>query len=86
MLRKFLDSILIAASIIGLWQCEDEREFKNIFDPHNSKPSSWKPENVVIQQVAVDQLLITWENPNQLVEGYIVDRKIGDGNWKRILG
>ena len=83
MLRKFLDSILIAASIIGLWQCEDEREFKNIFDPHNSKPSSWKPENVVIQQVAVDQLLITWENPNQLVEGYIVDRKIGDGNWEK---
>jgi len=82
MLSKFISRVLIAVSIIGLWRCESEREFKNIFDPHNSNPSSWKPENVVIQQVTVDQLLITWENPNQLVQGYLIDRKIGEGNWE----
>ena len=82
MMKKYCRICFLIYLIAGLFRCESEREFKNIFDPDNANPADWKPENVVIQQLSVERLLITWEHPNPLVQGYVIDRKISDGNWE----
>ena len=66
-----------------LLSCED-REWKNPFDANSSlDPASWAPKNLDIQQISLTSIKLTWEQEEDRIEGFKIDRKIGNGAWNK---
>ena len=59
--------------------CED-KEWKNPFDA-NSDPKSWAPKNLQIEQLSVTIVKLTWEQEEDNISGFKIDRKIENNNW-----
>lgn len=72
----FIPFILIALFL----SCEN-KEWKNPFDA-NSDPKSWAPGNLQIEQLAVTIVKLTWEQEEDNISGFKIDRKIGKESWQ----
>lgn len=58
-----------------------EREWKNIYDPDSTDPSEWAPKTLVPQQISDIQLRLTWEQFDRRIDGFYLNRKIGDDEY-----
>jgi len=72
----FITFILIALFL----SCED-KEWINPFDT-NSDPKSWAPENLQIEQLSVTIVKLTWEQEEDNISGFKIDRKKGEESWQ----
>ncbi|MBN2278940.1 MAG: SUMF1/EgtB/PvdO family nonheme iron enzyme [Candidatus Marinimicrobia bacterium] len=60
-----------------------ERDWNNPYDPlANIKKSEWMPKNFEISQTSLNSFELTWEDLDENIEGYRIDRKIGNADWK----
>ena len=61
--------------------CED-RDWKNPCDAKTTlNPSEWAPSNLHAEQISVSQIKLTWQQAEHEIDGFKIDRKIGNGNW-----
>ena len=60
-----------------------EREYKNIFDPANTAPGEWSPKNLQVRQVSIAEIQLGWRKVNPDITGFVIDRRIGDGEWEQ---
>ena len=76
--------LLIVVPVFFL-SCEKERALLN---PHDSKtdPDSWSPSNLKIEQLEIKKVKLTWKDNTDGEDGYRIDRKKGDNNWKIVVG
>ncbi len=44
-------------------------------------PSTWAPNNLVLKTNTLNSITLSWEHNTDHIEGYVIDRKIGSGNW-----
>jgi len=59
-----------------------EREWGNPFDDKSAiDPESWAPQNFQIQDVTPVEKKLTWTFDDKNIEGFKLDRKIGDEPW-----
>ena len=74
---------LLATGLIILlvFACE-ERKWTNIYDPDNTvDPAEWAPENFGITQVSDTKVRLSWEQRDPRIEGLMIDRRKGNGDW-----
>lgn len=63
--------------------CED-KEWKNPFDTNSDLDhNSWAPENVKIQQLSLTSVKLTWQQEEDQIEGFKIDRKVCNSEWKK---
>jgi uncharacterized protein (TIGR02145 family) len=72
--------ILLAAILLLLTTCKrDERD--NPWDV-NANPDAWAPKNLTITDNHDNSVTLTWEyDGSPLIDGFIIDRKEGEGLW-----
>jgi len=79
MKRMYLLLILIMLTFIIT--CED-REWDN---PHDEKSDleadAWAPHNLAIQQTSLTTAILNWEQIEDVIEGFVIDKKIGYEEW-----
>jgi len=79
MKRMYLLLILIVLTFIIT--CED-REWDN---PHDEKSDleadAWAPQNLAIQQTSLTTAILNWEQIEDVIEGFVIDKKIGYEEW-----
>lgn len=76
MTHKFV-SLLFLLLILS---CE-EREWKNIYDPEGSNPTEWAPQTFVAHQVSDRAVRLVWEQFDERIDGFHLNRKTGDQEW-----
>ena len=76
---------LVITSLIIINSCE----FKFIENPTEDIPEEQLPENVTLsaltdftlEQLSFNSIELSWVDENTLVEGYVIDKKLNDGDW-----
>jgi len=58
-----------------------ERIWSNPNDP-DSERDSWKPSNLMIEQLSFKHVKISWEDVSRGEEGFIIDKKIENGDYQ----
>ena len=64
--------------------CEDEkRVWDNPYDPRSDR-SLWTPDSLKINQnpLSLDEIELSWLRKGRDFDGYIIERKIGSGDWQ----
>ena len=74
-------NILLFILVFILFACEDKiREWDNPYDPRSNK-SLWSPDSLEAIQKTENSIEISWVRKGREFDGFIVDRKTGDGEW-----
>ena len=81
MKKTFLVTTIIILLTLSLFFCSEEPNFNNPYDP-NMDPSEWAPKNLLIEQQSLTKLKLTWQQVEDNIDGFKIDRKIGSNNWK----
>lgn len=75
-------ALAILILLLLIFRCE-ERKWTNIYDPGTTvDPAEWAPENFGIIQISDAKVKLTWEQRDPRIEGIMVDRQKGNGDWK----
>lgn len=60
-----------------------DRKWSNIYDPDSDISSEWAPKNLQIAQTATNTVKLVWENQDERIDGFILDRRTGvDQPWE----
>ncbi len=80
MLKRFtyLTLLMIFAILIG--SCDND-DFMSPYDPSYSLPA---PTNLVIEQIAVNQCRLTWQDNSLVEEGFKIEKKVDNGPFNEI--
>lgn len=84
---KNKNSITIATAFIGILlttiafnACED-REYNNPYD-EKVEIDTLAPYDLQVEQTGIFERKLTWKCDAEKVEKFIIDKKVGDGNWQ----
>lgn len=59
-----------------------ERNWTNIFDLDNTlDPHTWAPLDLTFEQISDNKVKLLWENPDPLIDGFVLDRQKNSGLW-----
>ena len=76
-----MKKLCILGLIIFLVGCEN-KVWNNPFDSKSTiKKEEWTPENFTIEQTSLTSFQLSWKSIDENIEGYRIDRKIGDLVW-----
>ena len=77
-----LIAFLASFSVLFLVTC-DKIDRNNPWDDNNTlDPLEWAPQNLDMEVLSFTQKQFTWDYGEHNIEGFKVDRKEGDGDWK----
>ncbi|MBT6939274.1 MAG: hypothetical protein HN994_02680, partial [Candidatus Marinimicrobia bacterium] len=78
-----MNKYLILILSLLLLMCErPERVWDNPNDSITTlDPGKWKPTDLLITRVGTNELLLSWKQDVQNIEGFKIDRKINNGDW-----
>jgi len=72
-------------SVIILCSCISKPEWKNPFDPKaDISPGEWAPSNLEITQITVCSAKLSWNQSENRIVGFRIERKIDNGPWSII--
>ena len=81
MVKKLIYSSFLFSLIIT-FGCEDaQRDWDNPFDPRSNR-SLWTPDSLEIVQKSENEIELSWLRRGRDFDGFIIDKKVGDGDWK----
>lgn len=67
--------------LLGLLISCEEKEFNNPYDPTTS-PELWAPNDLKINQISYSQIKLLWNQEEQNIDGFKIDKKAGNDNWE----
>ena len=67
--------------LILLIACEDARDWDNPYDPRSNR-EFWSPVDLSANNEGEGVIKLTWLRKGRRFDGFVIDRKFGDDNWK----
>ena len=65
--------------------CEDvNRDWDNPYDPRSNR-ALWTPDSLNAQNISVGKVELSWIRKGRDFDGFIIDKKVGDEDWKNSL-
>ncbi|MBI9032237.1 SUMF1/EgtB/PvdO family nonheme iron enzyme [bacterium] len=77
MLKRFTNLIILILTALIIYSCDND-DFVSPYDPSYSLPA---PTNLVIEQIAVNQCRLTWQDNSQSETGFRIARKKDNDAW-----
>lgn len=81
---KFSTSLLLVLLCTLILVSCKKSSWDNPYDANTSLPGNgWQPIGVKITTASISKKRVTWEYKGKPIEGFKIDRKMGDGEWQK---
>ena len=80
-IRPILKTILFVLFTITLYVCSEKVDPTSPYN-ENYAPENWMPKNLELAQEDLLTINLFWEQDDDNIDGFKIDRKVGSSEWE----